>query len=149
MDNRKFVEAVRWIARTGVHWRELPESFAAWNSVFQRHNRWSNAGVWERVFRACSGHPDIKYVVINSTIIRTHQHRAGAEQGGSGDGSPCHSKGRIDDENPHSGRWPRQSPALYPNAGTDVGLPTGRTLAARHARSPCHCPQGMRQPQDR
>ena len=59
-DNRLFVDAVLWIARTGAHWRELPESFGAWNSVFQRDNRWAKSGVWERVFRALSGDPDFE-----------------------------------------------------------------------------------------
>lgn len=81
-DNRTFVDAVLWIARTGAHWRELPASFGAWNSVFQRYNRWSNAGVWERVFRALAGDPDFGYVMIDSTIIvRAHQHAAGAKEG--------------------------------------------------------------------
>lgn len=81
IDNRKFVDAVLWIARTGTHWRELPDSFGAWNTVFQRYNRWSNAGIWERVFRALSGDPDFEYVMIDSTIVRAHQHAAGAKGG--------------------------------------------------------------------
>ena len=80
-DTRKCVDAVLWIARTGAPWRALPESFGAWNSVFQRDNRWANAGVWERVFRALSGDPDFEYVMIDSTIVRAHQHRAGAKGG--------------------------------------------------------------------
>lgn len=80
-DNRKFVDAVLWIARTGAHWRELPESFGLWNSVFQRYNRWSKAGVWERVFHALSRDPDFEYVMIDSTIVRAHQHSAGAKGG--------------------------------------------------------------------
>jgi transposase len=78
---RKFVDAVLWIARTGAHWRELPESFGAWNSVFQRYNRWSNARVWERMFRALSGDPDFEYLLIDSTIVRAPQHSAGAKGG--------------------------------------------------------------------
>lgn len=78
MDNRNFVDAVLWITRTGAPWRELPESFVAWNSVFQRYNRWSNAGVWERVFRALLGDPDFEYVMIDSTIVRARRHSAGA-----------------------------------------------------------------------
>ena len=80
-DNRKFVDAVLWIARTGAHWRELPDRFGAWNTVFQRYNRWSNAGIWERVFRALSSDPDLEYVMIDSTIVRAHQHAAGAKGG--------------------------------------------------------------------
>jgi putative transposase len=80
-DNRTFVDAVLWIARTGAHGRELPESFGAWNSVFQRYNRGANAGVWERVFRALSGDPDVEYVMIDATIVRAHQPAAGANGG--------------------------------------------------------------------
>ena len=57
-NNRRFVDAVLWIARTGAHWRELPEEFGKcmklhatnWNSVFQHYNRWSARGVWESLF---------------------------------------------------------------------------------------------------
>lgn len=80
-DTRLFVDAVLWIARTGAHWRELPVAFGEWNSVFQRYNRWSKAGVWERMFRALSGDPDFEYVMIDSTIVRAHQHAAGAKGG--------------------------------------------------------------------
>ncbi len=80
-NNRKFVDAVLWIARTGAHWRELPSSFGPWNSVFQRYNRWSKAGVWERLFQALSNDPDFEYLMIDSTIVRAHQHSAGAKGG--------------------------------------------------------------------
>lgn len=80
-DNRLFVDAVLWIARTGTHWRELPEQFGEWNSVFQRYNRWSKTGVWERMFRKLSGSPDFEYVMIDSPIVRAHQHSAGAKGG--------------------------------------------------------------------
>jgi transposase len=49
-DNRLFVEAVLWIARTGSPWRDLPPEFGSWNSTYQRFARWSRAGVWHRVF---------------------------------------------------------------------------------------------------
>ncbi|CAA7624634.1 transposase [Magnetospirillum sp. SS-4] len=80
-DNRLFVDAVLWIARSGSHWRELPEVFGNWNSVFARYNRWAKNGVWERVFQALSGDPDFEYVLMDSTIIRAHQHSAGAKGG--------------------------------------------------------------------
>ena len=80
-NNRRFVDALLWIARTGAHWRELPKEFGPWNSVFQRYNRWSKAGVWERMFRALSNDPDFEYVMIDSTIVRAHQHSAGAKGG--------------------------------------------------------------------
>lgn len=86
-DNRLFVDAVLWIARTGAHWRELPEQFGAWNSVFQRYNRWSKAGVWEQIFRSLAGDADFEYVMLDSTIVRAHQHSAGAK-GGLNRGKP-------------------------------------------------------------
>ncbi len=49
-DNRLFVEAILWIARAGAPWRYLPEEFGPWNSVYKRFSRWSNDGVWHRVF---------------------------------------------------------------------------------------------------
>lgn len=80
-DNRKFIDAILWVARTGAHWRELPESFGHWNSVFVRYNRWSKAGVWERLFQELSDNPDFEYMMIDSTIVRAHQHSAGAKGG--------------------------------------------------------------------
>ena len=80
-DNRLFVEAILWIARTGAMWRELPERFGKWNSVFQRYNRWSKAGVFERLFQALADDPDFEYLMIDSTIVRAHQHSAGAKGG--------------------------------------------------------------------
>jgi transposase len=56
-DNRMFVEGVLWIVRTGSPWRDLPETFGEWNSVFRRFSRWSAKGVWQRIFTAMSDDP--------------------------------------------------------------------------------------------
>ena len=66
-----------WIARTGAPWRDLPEHFGSWNSVFQRFNRWSKKGVWENVFAALQD-PDLEWVMLDATIIRAHVHAAGS-----------------------------------------------------------------------
>ncbi len=79
-DNRRFVEAVLWIARTGSPWRDLPAQFGPWNSVYQRFARWSRSGVWHRVFAQLAQDADFEEVVIDSTIVRAHQHAAGAPQ---------------------------------------------------------------------
>ena len=76
-----FVEAVLWIVRTGSPWRDLPEVFGEWNSVFRRFSRWSRKGIWWRVFAAMSDDPDFEYLIIGSTIVRAHQHAAGAKKG--------------------------------------------------------------------
>ena len=80
-NNRMFVEGVLWIVRTGAPWRDLPEVFGDWNSVFRRFSRWSEKGVWRRIFEAMSGDPDFEYLIVDSTIVRAHQHSTGAKGG--------------------------------------------------------------------
>jgi putative transposase len=80
-DNRLFVEAVLWIVRTSSPWRDLPPAFGRWNSVFQRFSRWSKDGVWWSLFNALSDDPDFEYVIIDSTIVRAHQHATGKKGG--------------------------------------------------------------------
>jgi putative transposase len=80
-DNRLFVDAVLWVLRTGAPWRDLPSAFGRWNSVFQRFNRWSRKGVWERIFKVLAEDPDFQHILIDATIVRAHQHAAGAKGG--------------------------------------------------------------------
>lgn len=78
-DNRLFINAVLWIGRTGAPWPDLPERFGKYNSVFQRFNRWSKKGVWQAVFKALQ-EPDLEWLMIDSTIVRAHQHAAGQKK---------------------------------------------------------------------
>ena len=80
-DNRVFLEAVLWIARTGAPWRDLPAAFGHWNSAFRRFRRWAQSDVFEAVFQRLSGDPDFEYALIDGTIVRVHQHGAGAKGG--------------------------------------------------------------------
>ena len=80
-DNRLFLEAVLWMARTGAPWRDLHARFGRWNSVFRRFRRWAQNGVFESLFNALSDDPDFEYVMIDGTIVRVHQHGAGARGG--------------------------------------------------------------------
>ena len=80
-DNRLFVEAVLWLARTGAPWRDLPETFGHWNSIFRRFSRWAKRGVWSHILAALSGDPDLEHLIIDATIIRAHQHAAGGKGG--------------------------------------------------------------------
>ena len=67
-DNRLFVEAVLWIARTGSPWRDLPDEFGKWYTAYTRCRRWSQSGVWRGVFEALSDDPDFEFVLIDETI---------------------------------------------------------------------------------
>ncbi len=78
-DNRLFIDAVLWIARTGARWRDLPERFGHWNSIWRRFDRWARKGVWERVFEALQD-PDLEWLILDSTIIRAHPCAAGAKK---------------------------------------------------------------------
>ena len=80
-DNRLFVEAVLYRYRSGIPWRDLPERFGDFRVVHLRHSRWSKSGGWERVFKTLSQDPDNEYVMIDSTIVRAHQHSSGAKGG--------------------------------------------------------------------
>lgn len=79
--NRLFVEAVLWIVRTGSPWRDLPEHFGKWNTVFKRFRDWVKADVFVRLFEAVSGEPDMEYAMVDATIVRVHRHGQGAKGG--------------------------------------------------------------------
>ena len=79
-NNRLFVDGVLWIAKTGAQWRDLPERFGKWNSVWKRFDRWARKGIWHRVFRELQD-PDLEWLILDSSVIRAHQHAAGAKKG--------------------------------------------------------------------
>lgn len=79
-DNRLFVEAVLYRYRAGVAWRDLPERFGDWKNVHRRHSRWSKSGVWETVFKYLAANAANEHAMIDSTIVRAHQHSAGAQK---------------------------------------------------------------------
>lgn len=79
-DNRLFVEAVLYRYRTGMPWRDLPERYGDWNNVHRRFSRWARSGVWERMFQHLATDADNEYAMIDSTIVRAHQHSAGAKK---------------------------------------------------------------------
>lgn len=79
-DNRLFVEAVLYRYRAGIPWRDLPERFGDFRVVHTRHSRWAKSGVWERVFKILAEDADNEYAMIDATIVRAHQHSAGAQK---------------------------------------------------------------------
>lgn len=80
-NNRLFLEAVLWIARTGSPWRDLPPAFGKWNTVFKRYRDWVKAGVFERLFAAVSDDPDMEFAMVDATIVKVHRHGHGAKGG--------------------------------------------------------------------
>ena len=76
-DNRLFINAVLWIGKTGAPWRDLPARFGLWNSVWVRFDRWSRNGVWLPIFATlAAADPDLEWLLLDSTVIRAHQHAA-------------------------------------------------------------------------
>jgi len=79
-DKRRFVEAVLWIMRTGSPWRDLPVEFGHWHRTYVRISRWREKGVFERVAHAMQSDAGMEQLFIDSTIVRAHQHSAGAKK---------------------------------------------------------------------
>lgn len=77
-DNRLFVEAVLYRYRSGIPWRDLPERFGDFRAVHIRFSRWNQKRIWEKIFKILSEDSDNEYAMIDSTIVRAHQHSAGA-----------------------------------------------------------------------
>ena len=80
-DNRRFIEAVLWIVRTGSPWRDLPAHFGNWSTAFRRFSDWRKADVFVTLFQACSDEPDLEYAMVDATIVKVHRHGQGATGG--------------------------------------------------------------------
>src|SRR3954454_21491808 len=94
-DNRLFVDAVLHRYRAGIPWRDLPERFGDWNNTHRRFSRWAKSGVWQRVFERLAGHADNEYAMIDSTIVRAHQHSPGARKNPGEDQAIGRSRGGL------------------------------------------------------
>ena len=78
-DNRLFIDAVLYVARTGIPWADLPERFGKAGSVYKRFVRWGRRGIWQEVFHALQD-PDLEWLMLDSSVVRAHQHAAGQKK---------------------------------------------------------------------
>ncbi len=77
-DDRMFIEGVLYRYRSGCAWRDVPERYGDWKNLHRRFSRWAKRGVWQKIFDQLSSDADNEYAMIDSTIVRAHQHSAGA-----------------------------------------------------------------------
>ena len=86
-DHRRTLEGIAWRFRTGSPWRDLPEAFGPWQSVWERHKRWSTDGTYTELFDAVRDAANVEdheleeLISVDSTSVRAHQHAAGAPSG--------------------------------------------------------------------
>jgi transposase len=90
LDHRKVIDGVLWRTRTGCPWRDLPASYGNWKTVYGRHRRWSGDGTWEQILDRLRAGCDLSegsqwLVGIDGTVVRAHQHAAGARHAGPKD----------------------------------------------------------------
>ena len=80
LSDRMFLEAVLYLARTGTPWRDLPEAFGHWDAVYNRFRRWERRGLWRQLWERLQtdASPRTRHLFIDATIVRAHQHAAGA-----------------------------------------------------------------------
>ena len=81
VDDRRVIDGIFYILRTGAPWRDLPERYGPRTTVYNRYNRWAKAGVWLRVFEALAERSPGSLHLIDSSIVRAHQHAAGGKRG--------------------------------------------------------------------
>ena len=76
-DNRTFINAVMWILRTGVPWRDLPPDLGDWKNTQRRFCRWRDKGAWEGLLEVLMCEPDYEWLMIDASHIKVHQHQHG------------------------------------------------------------------------
>ena len=80
-DNRRFINGVFWILRTGAPWRDLPPFYGKWGTVYQRFRRWRDKGIWEKLLVILVDEPDFEWLMIDASHCKVHPHAAGARGG--------------------------------------------------------------------
>lgn len=110
-DNRLFINGCLWVLRSGAPWGDLSERYGKWKTVHKRFSRWCHAGIWEQVFETLAANRDNQYLMIDSTIVRTHQ-QAASGKGSQGSGAGAFQR-RTDHQDPYAGRCAGQAAAFH------------------------------------
>jgi putative transposase len=98
LSERMFFEALLYWARTGIPWRDMPSEFGEWDAVYNRLGRWVRSGSLKALFELLTADPElgeVRRVLIDSTIVRAHQHAAGAQRKKSAEGEPGRRGSRL------------------------------------------------------
>ena len=80
-DNRIIMNGIVWLARSGAPWRDLPERYGSWKTVYSRFRKWIDDGILDNIFRILSLEAELEELSIDASIIQEHQHSAGAKKG--------------------------------------------------------------------
>ena len=80
-DNRRFINGVLWVLRTGAPWRDLPPDYGDWKNAHRRFSRWRDKGRWEAILEALVQDPDYEWLMIDASHSKIHPHAAGAVGG--------------------------------------------------------------------
>jgi transposase len=79
-NNRRVMDGIFWVLRTGAPWRDLPERYGPYTTAYNRFNRWRKAGIWDRLMEAVTKAHNGKVQMIDSSIVRVHQHASGVKK---------------------------------------------------------------------
>lgn len=82
-DNRLMINAMVWMARSGASWRDLPERYGPWKTVYSRFRKWIEDGILDNIFRVLSLEAELEELFLDASIVQAHQHSAGQKKGAS------------------------------------------------------------------
>ena len=143
-DDRKIMNAIFYVLRTGMPWRDLPERYGPYTTAYNRFNRWSRRGIWKRIFDTLASKSRDSLYLIDSTIVKAHRAASGAK-GGAKTGDR-HQPWRPLHENPRYRRQQRPPTELCGDGRRGPRQPSG-WRGARHAETALgrYRRQGLRQ----
>jgi len=80
-DGRQMLNGILWVSRSGASWRDLPERYGAWSSVYRRFKEWEGSGLFQKIFEGLAEGADLQDMSLDSTSVKAHQVSAGAKKG--------------------------------------------------------------------